>query len=175
MSQPAGPAVSVSNEPGKQRLTAALVNFQSQLDPTDQVTLSQTSQPDVAAVTEFAATFNNRSNLKRKRLGDKIQPFLLFIQSFSDVVGVYIQSEPKVAALVWGSVKFVLQIASNYFDYFVKISDMILKLQHHCPIMERISKLFQNSEKLQDAILEFYGIIIEFCTKAFSFLRQPGE
>ncbi|KAK6526134.1 hypothetical protein TWF281_011170 [Arthrobotrys megalospora] len=163
-----------SGADGQQRLTAALDDFRSQLDPADQASLSQTSQPDAAAVTEFSAKFNTRSNLGRKRLGDKIQPFLLFIQSFGDVVGIYIQSDPRVAALVWGSVKLVVQLASNYFEYFVKISDMFVKLQHLCPTIERIGKLFQNSIKLQDAILAFYAIIVGFCAKAFIFLRQSG-
>ncbi|KAF3279061.1 hypothetical protein TWF970_004171 [Orbilia oligospora] len=156
-----------SNTPGQQRLTTALANFRTQLDPADQTTLNQISQPDVTAVTQFCAKFDSDSNLRRKRLGEKLQPFLLFIQSLGDVIGVYIQSDPTIAAHVWGTVKLVLQISSNYFDYFIKISDMIVKLQHHCPRIERIGKLFQNSQKLQDAILGFYAIIVEFCLKQF--------
>ncbi|EGX43896.1 hypothetical protein AOL_s00210g343 [Orbilia oligospora ATCC 24927] len=156
-----------SNTPGQQRLTTALANFLTQLDPADQTTLNQISQPDVTAVTQFCAKFDSDSNLRRKRLGEKLQPFLLFIQSLGDVIGVYIQSDPTIAAHVWGTVKLVLQISSNYFDYFIKISDMIVKLQHHCPRIERIGKLFQNSQKLQDAILGFYAIIVEFCLKQF--------
>ncbi|KAF3316609.1 hypothetical protein TWF173_001892 [Orbilia oligospora] len=140
----AGP--SGSNTPGQQRLTSALDNFRTQLDLADQTTLNQISQPDVTAVTQFCAKFNSDSNLRRKRLGEKLQPFLLFIQSLGDVIGVYIQSDPTIAA---------------------HISDMIVKLQHHCPRIERIGKLFQDSQKLQDAILGFYAIIVEFCLKQF--------
>ncbi|KAK6507997.1 hypothetical protein TWF481_006416 [Arthrobotrys musiformis] len=171
MSQSTGP----SNMPGQERLASALENFRNQLDATEKLALSQISRADATAVTEFCARFNSDSNLRRKRLGDKIQPFLIFIQSLGDVIGVYIQSDPTIAAHVWGSVKLVVQIASNFFDYFVKISDMLMKLQHHCPTIERIGKLFQSSTKLQDAILEFYAIIIEFSMQAFKFLRQPGK
>ncbi|EPS39679.1 hypothetical protein H072_6496, partial [Dactylellina haptotyla CBS 200.50] len=159
---------------GQQRLTQAIDEFRQQLTPADRTTLSQTLQPDVVAVTEFTSQFNKNSNLKKKQLGDKLQPFLQFIQSLGDIVNIYIQTEPKIAALVWGSVKLVVQISSNYFDYFVKISDLFVKIAHLCPTIERIGQLFQNSIKLQDAVLEFYAIIVEFCSRAFVFLRQPG-
>ncbi|KAJ6256214.1 hypothetical protein Dda_9049 [Drechslerella dactyloides] len=159
---------------GQQRLSIALDEFQKQLTPVEQTNLSRISQPDVTTVTTFSAQINESSNLRRKRLGDKIQPFLLFMHSFGDVVGIYIQSDPRVSALVWGSIKLVVQIATNYFDYFVKITDLFVKIQHLCPTIDRIGKLFQGSAKLQDAVLGFYTIIIEFCTRAFRFLRQRG-
>ncbi|KAF3933717.1 hypothetical protein ABW19_dt0203989 [Dactylella cylindrospora] len=52
---------------------------------------------------------------------------------------------------------------------------MFMKIGNLCPTIERIGNLFQDSPKLQDEVLTFNAIIIEFCTKALEFLRQPGR
>ncbi|KAF3903284.1 hypothetical protein ABW20_dc0109881 [Dactylellina cionopaga] len=159
---------------GQQRLANALDEFRKPLSTTEQAALSQTSQPDTAAVTEFSSQLNNERNLRRKRLGDKLEPFFILIQDFGSVVSVYIHGYPTIAASVWGCVKFVVRAAANHVEYFVKISDLLKKLEHLFPRLERIKDLFENAIKLQEAVIDFYAIIIEFCTKIFHFLRQRG-
>lgn len=40
----------------------------------------------------------------------RIQPFLLNLKSFNGVIDTAIQSNPEVAALCWGGIKFVLEV-----------------------------------------------------------------
>ncbi|KAF3905298.1 hypothetical protein ABW21_db0209169 [Orbilia brochopaga] len=117
---------------GQKRLSLALDDFQKQLTPTERTNLGQILQPDVTTVTTFAAQINGNSNLRRKKLGDKIQPFLLFMQSFGDVVGIYIQSDPRVSALVWGSIKLVVQTSGS-----LKCRTMLLSLLKQLAILSQ--------------------------------------
>ncbi|KAK6537189.1 hypothetical protein TWF694_011386 [Orbilia ellipsospora] len=157
---------------GQQRLANALNDFKKPLSSSERSNLTQTSQPDEAAVAAFASKFNQQSNMHTKTIGARLEPFLFFMQSFGDVVGVYIQNNPDISALVWGTVKLLVQVAANYFDYFEKITEIFENLECLCPRIRRIGDLFQHSAELEDAILGFYAIIVEFCTKAFAFLKK---
>ncbi|KAK6346528.1 hypothetical protein TWF696_006653 [Orbilia brochopaga] len=99
---------------GQRRLSLALNMFQGQLTPAKQTALSQTPQPDTTAVETLSAQINNQSNLCRKKLGDKIKPFLVFMRSFDDFIGAHIQCGPRVSALIWGSIKLVIEVISSY-------------------------------------------------------------
>lgn len=41
---------------------------------------------------------------------DRVSPFLAKLQSFSEVVNKFTSAKPEIAALVWGSVSFVLEV-----------------------------------------------------------------
>ena len=66
-------------------------------------------------------------------------------------------------------------MATNYFDYFEKISDMFQKLGYKCPRYDKIGKLFIASDALQEAIAAFYAIVVTFCTKVLRFLQTPSK
>lgn len=44
----------------------------------------------------------------------KADPLISQIQSFSTIIGTFISSHPEIAALIWGSVAFVLEV--KYFQ-----------------------------------------------------------
>lgn len=43
----------------------------------------------------------------------RADPLISQIQSFSTIIGTFISSHPEVAALIWGSVAFVLEVKHN--------------------------------------------------------------
>lgn len=46
----------------------------------------------------------------------KADPLISQIQSFSTIIGTFISSHPEIAALIWGSVAFVLEV--KYFQTY---------------------------------------------------------
>ena len=168
--------------------------FLTLLTPEEKRELTSQHTPDANSVLKFTSEINSvKSKSGARKLGDRFLPLLQFVQQFSPVMDGYIQADPnQIAPLVWGSIKFVIQVhpfhsiikeslpnlvqlATNYFDYFDKISDMFQKLGIKCPRYDKIGNLFADSPSLQESIAAFYAITVTFCTKALRFLRTPSE
>src|SRR5579871_3801940 len=95
---------------GELRLAEELENFRQLLSPAERAGLTSV-YPDVTSVAALTRELNNIKSKKVMKLGEKFRPFLQFVQEFSPVVEVYIQGDPnQIAPLVWGSVKFVIQV-----------------------------------------------------------------
>lgn len=92
----------------------ALHDFQDILSPEQKHIFAQSKVPDARAVC-ILTTEIDRENAKRKSRGvaARISSFLESIQQFSFIVDTFIQSNPKIAALVWGSVKIALLVRSK--------------------------------------------------------------
>ena len=71
----------------------------------------------IEAVTSQQSLLERAKELQ-KRYGERritrrleqVNPFLTTLHSFSEVVKVFLQSNPTVSALVWGSICFVLEV-----------------------------------------------------------------
>ncbi|KAF3931863.1 hypothetical protein ABW19_dt0206566 [Dactylella cylindrospora] len=160
---------------GELRLKKALEDFKQLLSPPELTGITATPSPNDESVKILTDELNNVNSKKLMKLGEKCRPFLQFIQQFSPALDVYVQADStSVASLIWGSIRVLVQMASNYFDYFVKISDMLQRMGHICPTMEEIGEIFSEDLKLKDSIRVLYAICLEFCTKALRFLRKSG-
>lgn len=84
-----------------------------------------------ASFDQFIQDFNQLDGVKRAQAGvrSKVQAniarFSDNIKPFLAVVDTLVSSNPEVAALVWGAAKLVLLVASNYANFFNKLSDML--------------------------------------------------
>jgi hypothetical protein len=78
---------------------------------------SITTQSELLNITkEYRKRYNSRGFAK---LLDRVNPFLAQLHSFSHIIKTYVSSDPKFAALVWGSVTFVLEVC--YPDQLVQV------------------------------------------------------
>jgi len=94
-------------------LNDALKAFQNCLDPEQKKKLEAIKAvPDAHAVAEFTHQLD-QENAKRKSrcVAARISPLLESIQQFSGVIETFISSHPQIAALIWGSIKLVLQVS----------------------------------------------------------------
>lgn len=107
---PIPPAVTTSPT---DTLSDALKSFQDCLDPDQKAKLQAIKAvPDAHTVAEFTHQLD-QENAKRKSrcVAARLSPLLESIQQFSGVVETFVSSHPQVAALIWGSVKLVLQVS----------------------------------------------------------------
>ena len=50
---------------------------------------------------------------KADRILQRVEPFLTSLQSFSEVIKVFLQASPTLVTLLWGSVFFVLEVGTH--------------------------------------------------------------
>ncbi|KAF2804621.1 uncharacterized protein BDZ99DRAFT_397743 [Mytilinidion resinicola] len=97
--------------------------------------------PDLESLLERTKLLQSRySGRPIIRALERAQPFLNTIQSFSEVVKVFLQSDPGIFALVWGSIWFVLEVSP-------------------C----------SRAASLRNALVEYYAEVIGICQDAVSF------
>jgi len=91
------------------KATEDFLNLESLTDTERQSLRSFATLPEPKAVTDLIQELNG----KRGANADKVEPFLDSLQQFSSVIDTFIQSNPQIVALVWGSVKFVLLVNTH--------------------------------------------------------------
>ncbi|KAF2681224.1 hypothetical protein K458DRAFT_82442 [Lentithecium fluviatile CBS 122367] len=157
-------------------LTAALNEFQQVLTPdqTAQLISSSSHAPtadDVVHLTEQVTQAN--AGRKSRIFATRIQGLLESVQQYRNIIDTC-TGPNQIAALVWGSIKLVLLVSSNFAEYFDKLSQRINQLSTYCPRLSEYERLFQTSTRLQQAISTFYTIVVKFCSKALGVVQEKG-
>ncbi|THX79338.1 hypothetical protein D6D04_05225 [Aureobasidium pullulans] len=142
-------------------LDDALRSFQDSLDPEQKTKfLIIKAVPDAHAVAEFTHQLDQENAKRQSRcVSARISPLLESIQRFSGIVETFVSSHPQIAALIWGSIKLVLQIASNFTAYFDDLSGLLMTIGKRCPRFHEYQKLYGHSTGLQKALCDFYAAI----------------
>ena len=75
----------------------------------------------IEAVTSLQLLLKRAKELQKRyseqrimRRLEQVNPFLTTLHSFSEVVKVFLQSDPTVSALVWGSICIVLEVGAMF-------------------------------------------------------------
>lgn len=99
------------------------------LSPDEILKLSQTPAPHQPGVSPTAEICRDITEEKVRRrfqiLSSKIEPFFQSVLKFWPVIDVLVASKPEVAALVWGSFKFVIIVSSD----LISITNVYIFLQ----------------------------------------------
>ncbi|KAL1648817.1 hypothetical protein SLS58_001997 [Diplodia intermedia] len=161
---------------GTAQLHSAIERFKRALDDDERRDFEYlNNQPDPATVLKFTAHLDEISAERQSRcIATRLQTVLQSVQQFSAVVETFVSSNPKVAALVWGSVKFALLLASNFGSYFEKLSALFMKFGRHCPRYAEYQSLYLDSTRLQSGLCSFYAALIGCCTRAVEVMKKPG-
>ena len=94
-------------------MTEALDAFQISLSQEQQDRFQATSKgiPAAQDVTDLLSEIDNENSARRSRVWAKrMQDILNSVQQYCSIVDTCIQANPAIAALVWGSVKFVILV-----------------------------------------------------------------
>jgi Cdc6-like AAA superfamily ATPase len=99
------------------------------------------------------------------RIADTLRPYF-------EVVDIYVQSHPEYAGLVWGTLRFIFTVATNYSTFLAKIENILLRMANALPNFERFLKQLHQSEAtiateafphLGQALANIYSDILDFC------------
>ncbi|KAH0542496.1 hypothetical protein FGG08_003092 [Glutinoglossum americanum] len=115
---------------------------------------------------------------KISSLADTLTPFF-------EIVGIFVQTNPKYAGLVWGAMRLVFQLGSNYISFLEKLSDMFEKMSVTLPVYEEYIRTLKAralsrgqpvSRRLLKALAYVYSDIIQFCQYACNlFTKRKGS
>lgn len=98
---------------------AAINGFQAVLTPEQKAQfLAQSRKPDATSVITFMTKIDDENATRQQRgVSSRLFGVLESIRCFSDIVDTLVSSHPQIAALVWGSVKFVIHVYASCTDY----------------------------------------------------------
>jgi len=136
---------------------------------------SNFSKPDASSVIAFVSKVDaDNKGRAGKCVAPRLCTFLEAIQQFSDVVGTFVNSNPTIAALVWGGVKTAILTASNVASYFDKITSLIMTVGRSCPTYKQFGLLYPGSVDLQKALCGYFSIVIRLCIKIIEVSQRSG-
>lgn len=155
-------------------LQQALANFQDSLTAEQQKKLTaSTVVPNAEEVLYFVAKLDAENGSKTRRsVSPRLCTFLSAVQQFAGAVETFVSSNPKIGALIWGSIKTAMTMAGNIASYFDKITKMIEKIGRFCPTYQKFGQLYQGCVGLQQALCEYYVVIVELCTKVIKISQR---
>ncbi|KAF2270530.1 hypothetical protein CC78DRAFT_573824 [Lojkania enalia] len=164
------------HQPAYSGITAALDEFQQVLSPDQTAQLRSFSShaptaDDVVRLTQQVIQAN--ASRKSRLFASRLQGLLSSVQQYCMIIDTCVGPN-QIAALVWGSIKLVLLVSSNFAEYFDKLSRLVAQLSNYCPRFSEYKRLFPTSERLQQALSEFYSIVVKFCRKALGLIQEKG-
>src|SRR5271156_3945081 len=125
-------------------LEQALMSFENILTKEQkQQYRASSTKPDASSVVAFVSKIDENNKGRAGRcVAPRLCTFLDATQQFAGVVDTFVNSNPTIAALVWGGVKTAVLTASNIASYFDKITSLIMTVGRSCPTYKQFGLLY---------------------------------
>jgi hypothetical protein len=110
----------------------------------------------------------------RCRKGKAKQLLIQFVESlntYSSVFDVLCQCQPGITTLVWGSMRWLLQMSMNYIGLIQRISHMLVEIGLSLPRLQFYEKILP-SDRIRRTTAELYAAMIEFLCPAILFFNK---
>ena len=110
-------------------------------------------------------------NAREKAVLNRLDLIFKFINDFSAVVALCLGAEAKLAALVWGSIRIILTLASSTSDTLQDIVDVLEELSLTLPRFRHYERTLPLDETFETALVDVYTEVICFYARAIHFYR----
>ena len=101
----------------------------------------------------------------------RIQPFLNFAECYSGVLDTICQGFSPIA-WVWGPMKLMLRLASQYANIFESLLEAYRQIAEELPRVDRLRKVYGDKKGFQDAMGLLYADIVEFHQRTYKLFRR---
>lgn len=101
----------------------------------------------------------------------RLGPKLKFVDDFSATIALYFGADAKLTALVWGSIRLMLTLASSAGDTLQNVLDMLEELSLTLPRFKAYEKTLPMNRDLESALIDVYTEVICFYARAIHFFR----
>lgn len=145
-------------------------------------TLSAKELKQIKSVSTKEALLDEAERLNRKyhsrksaRSLTRIHPVIAQIESFSAVIKTFIQADPGVTALVWGSIFFIIELATRHSKYLDEILSAFELFDRDIPRFHHYTGRYglrQLKPSLTKALVHYYAGLIGICQDSIRFLRN---
>ncbi|KAH7270955.1 hypothetical protein B0J15DRAFT_417086 [Fusarium solani] len=157
-------------------LESTIARFQAILTDDDRKNLQQlkTEPHDAQSIIMFTASLDRFDPKRRgKSVASRLASFLQTIEQFTPIVDTYIQSNPEIAALVWGSVRLTFQLLANFTSYFQSFVELLSGFGTLCSRFAEYQVIFKDSPRLKTSICAFHSSVVNCCEKIVLVTRRP--
>ncbi|KAI4122971.1 MAG: hypothetical protein LQ341_007249, partial [Variospora aurantia] len=110
-----------------------------------------------------------------RRVAQALKPFLAGIDQYGKALDVISNASSTVLCPIWGSIRVVLHLASEFGEYFEKISSMLQQIGLHLNSLRRFPRLYPHNERLETAMVDVYRVIFRFCTDARNVFKKVSD
>ncbi|RYC57267.1 hypothetical protein CHU98_g8943 [Xylaria longipes] len=119
-------------------------------------------------------TLQNAQPRNRQRLAslNRLAPKFKFLDDFSAIIALTFGADPTLTAVVWGSVRLILTLASSAGDTLNDILDMLEELSLTLPRFRVYEDTLPMNRQLETALVDVYTEVICFYARAIHFFRD---
>ncbi|KAL8965830.1 MAG: hypothetical protein Q9197_006303, partial [Variospora fuerteventurae] len=110
-----------------------------------------------------------------RRAAQALKPFLAGIDQYGKALDVISNASSTVLCPIWGSIRVILHLASEFGEYFEKISSMLQQIGLHLNSLRRFPRLYPHNERLETAMVDVYRVIFRFCTDARNVFKKVSD
>ncbi|EXM20479.1 hypothetical protein FOTG_11606 [Fusarium oxysporum f. sp. vasinfectum 25433] len=157
-------------------LENAVAHFQATLTDDDRKRLQglKNLPHDAQSIIVFTAELDMQQsgNRRGKSIASRLTSFLQIIQQFTPVIDTYIQSNPDISALIWGSIKLTFTFLANFLSQFQSFVELLQGFGSLYSRLGHYQILFQDSTRLNDSICQFHTSVNLCCEKVIYLIRQ---
>ncbi|VZI10230.1 unnamed protein product [Fusarium fujikuroi] len=159
-----------------EELEGTVAGFQAILTDDDRKKLQQlkTTSHDSQSIIAFTAELDLLDKNRRgKSVASRLASFLQTIEQFTPIVDTYIQSNPDIAALIWGSIKLTFMFLANFASYFQSFVELLHGFGSLCTRFAQYQVIFNESSRLRRSVCEFHTSVITCCQQIVLAIRRP--
>lgn len=102
----------------------------------------------------------------------RLGPKLKFVDDFSAIIALNCGTNATLTALVWGSIRLMLRLASSAQDSLRDILDMLEELSFTLPRFQAYEKTLSLDGALEMALIDVYTEVICFYARSIHFFRS---
>ncbi|KAF4955751.1 hypothetical protein FGADI_4322 [Fusarium gaditjirri] len=95
-----------------------------------------------------------------------------YFERNSQVIDVFIQHEPKFTALVWGSIRYLLQVVVDCKEASEVTANGIFIIAQHAERWSRMAKSFGDRRRVEEATVDLYYHVLDFLHSAIERFRR---
>ncbi|CZR42635.1 uncharacterized protein FPRO_09938 [Fusarium proliferatum ET1] len=157
-------------------LERTIAGFQAILTDEDRKKLQQlkgTSHDSQSIITFTAELDLLDKNRRGKSVASRLASFLQTIEQFTPIVDTYIQSNPDVTALIWGSIKLTFMFLANFASYFQSFVELLHGFGSLCTRFAEYQVIFKESSRLKSSVCQFHTAVITCCQQIVLAVRRP--
>jgi hypothetical protein len=150
----------------------ALENFREELAGDDDLAMILGTK-GVEEVLQDAKLLQPVGSPGRKALEsvNRLKPMIKFVNDFSAVLAVTFGADTMMTAVVWGSIRMILTLASSTGNTLQEVCDMLEELSLTLPRFRTYERTLPMSQELEDSLLAVYTEVICFYARAIHFFR----
>lgn len=117
----------------------------------------------------------HRDKSLSKRVSQAIKPFLAGVNQYGRALDVLSNSSSLVLCPLWGGVRIVLHLATEFGEYFEKLTNLLQQVGLNLNSLRRFPRLYPHNDRLASAMVDVYQKIFDFLKRARKVFIEAKE